>query len=303
LISSDYDSTSNLRIFDILKMNQQGFAPMPFQGEIYEIKPLGDNYIVYSPGGVAVCSPVSSPAPTMSIKNLNLGGIHNKGAVGGNDKVHVYLDHSGTLVQIDANLQVTPLGYREYFNLMLDQDIIINHSPDIMNLNSYGEFYICNPTDSYCLTKNGLNKTKQRVTSSFYTQGATIGFCEDMIEPTDIVGEIGIDAEDFALPGLKTLEWIRLDYNERRWSDDDDIALSVSLDYRYKSQTDESWKSTAYKTVNNEGVVFFPITALEFRINIKITDYSKMELHYVECGVKHTDKRYTRGFTVNPIKP
>jgi hypothetical protein len=297
--TSGYDAVKPY-ILDLMKRNEQGFAPMPFQGKVTAIKPLGDSIIVYSEEGVAAYRAVSSPAPTYSMKDLKLGGIASRGAVAGDDRNHVYIDNSGMAIKIPVNLDVQPLGYREFFYPMLGEEIMMSHAGNPQNVETFGEFYISNGTKNYGLTEEGLFEHGQIITSAHYFQGATIGFGSQLLNPADIVGRIGQDIIDFNLSGLKTIESVRIMGRETIWDpDNEDTTLQVALDYRYKIADDRSWSTSDYKKPNDEGVVTFPITALEFRLRIKVDDYERLDLDYAEFFIKHGDKRYKRSVPIN----
>ncbi len=299
--SSTYGATKPI-IFDILKKNEQGFVPMPFQGMVRASRPLGDYIINYSDSGVNAMKPAAGPTPTMGQINLGLGGIANRGAVAGDDRHHVYIDNSGMMVMISANLEVTPLGYREYFYPLLGTDIIISHSENMQNNSRFGEYFISNGDQNFYLGEGGLNKHKQVVTSTKYFQGNTIGFCNYLSNIADMFGYIGIDVLDIEQVGIKTLEWVRVMGTETMWSPDSDTStLAVAIDYRYRIDHDLSWKTTPYKKVNKEGIVYFPIAALEFRIRIRVDEYDKLDIDYVEYGIKASDKRYKRSVPISRI--
>lgn len=294
LISSGY-SASKPFILDQLKKNEQGFAPMPVQGKVRAIRPLGDFLIVYSEEGVTAIRPVASPTPTYSIRDLKLGGIASRGAIDGDDQHHVYVDKSGMLIRIPANLDVQPLGYREYIYGMLGSDILVSFAGNPQSVEAFGEFYISNGTHNFSLNEEGLHEHGQIITSAKYFQGTTIGIGYDL---TNENGRIGQDIIDFNLSGLKTVEAVRL--AGRFWKlPDEDRSVTLALDYRYDLSDDDSWSTTSYKTINKEGVVHFPITALEFRLRILAENYGDLDLDYAEFYIKHGDKRYKRSVPIN----
>ena len=300
-IDSSYGASKPI-ILDILKKNEQGFVPMPFQGMVRASRPLGDYIINYSDGGVNAMKPVAGPTPTMEQINLGIGGISNRGAIAGDDQHHVYIDNSGMAVMISANLEVTPLGYREFFYPLLGTEIIISHSSNPQNNSRFGEYYISNGDQGFYLGENGLAEHKQVITSTKYYQGATIGFCNLLENIGDIIGRIGIDILDGGVSGLITLEWVRIAGRETMWdSSKDTSSLAVAIDYRYRIDDDGSWKTTAYKKVNKEGIVYFPISALDFRVRIRVDVYNKLDIDYVEYGIKHGDKRYKRSVPISRI--
>ncbi|KKN73952.1 hypothetical protein LCGC14_0395170 [marine sediment metagenome] len=300
-ITSSYGASKPI-IMDILKKNEQGFVPMPFQGMVRASRPLGDYIINYSDGGVNAMKPTAGPAPTMEQIDLGLGGISNRGAIAGDDNSHVYIDNSGMMIMISSNLEVTPLGYREFFYPLLGTDIIISHSSNPQNNSRFGEYYISNGDQGFYLGEGGLNEHKQIVTSTKYFQGNTIGFCNEMVDIADVFGYIGIDVLDGGMVGLKTLEWVRITGTETMWDPTVDASsLSVAVDYRYRIGTDTSWKRTSYKKVNREGIVYFPIAALDFRIMIRVSEYDKLDIDYIEYGIKIGDKRFQRSVPISRI--
>jgi hypothetical protein len=282
-------------ILDLLMKNEQGSAPMFHQGKVLAIRPLGDWVLVYSEEGVQAMRPVSSPAPTYQQIDLQVGGIAGRGAVSGNDKAHLYVDRSGCLTLITEKLEVNPLGYRDRLFPLLATDIIVSHSAEPFALNSLGRFFISNGDKTYVYTAKGLSETTQWVSSASYFQGTTVGVCKKVLSPTEMEGSFCTDVIDFYQSGLKTLEWVRLGGNETVWIAEDGVQLEVALEYRFKVSNDLNWAETDYKKVNSEGIVFFPITALAFRVKVKVSDYTKLEVSYVELGYKTPDRRYTRG--------
>lgn len=295
--SSSYSSTRPY-ILDLLKMNTQGFARMPFQGKIQAIRPLGDLLIVYSEEGVAAMKPIVQPEPTYSIRDLKLGGIASRGAVAGNDEHHLYIDKSGMAVHITQALEIQPLGYREFFFPMLGNEITVSFSENPQNNDRFGEFYISGPDQHFGLTAQGLFEHGQVVTGAKYFQGATVGLGGELYNTDDIVGRIGQDVLDFNLPGLKTIESVRLVGRFRRVSGED-RNVTVAIDYRYDESDDEDWSTTSYKGINKEGMVFFPVAGVDFRLRIRITDYEDLDIDYAEFNIKHGDLRYKRSVPIN----
>ena len=296
-ITSSYGATKPF-LFDLMKKNESGFAPMPFQGQVLAMRPLGDFIVVYGEGGVAAIKPVASPTPTYSIKRLNCGGLASRGAVNGDDSGHVFLDNSGMFNRITPDLQVSPLGFRECGFDMLGAEVQISHSPNRQTLEPGGEFYITDGTHSYYLSGSELSETAQVVMSADYFGGATVGFASDMGTPASKIARFGLDRFDLGLSGIKTIEWVRFYVDERVWADDG-IDLQVAIDHRYTMSHDDSWKTTGWKKVNKEGVVFFPTSGVEFRIKATISDYQKLDIINGEIGFKHDDKRYTRGISLS----
>jgi len=289
--------TDNPFYLEILQRNEQGFAPMPMQGQVLNFRKLGTGLCVFSADGVSYIKSVSSPAPTFDIKTLNeAGGIANRGAVAsaeGKGEL-VYLDNSGTLVKIKASGEVLPLGYKEYLYDMLEEDVVISYSSDPYD----GGYFIANKDQTFVLSDKGLFEVGHIVTSVFYKDGATAGLGTALTGTANILGRVGIDANDFGSSGIKTLEWVRVEVDEDSDEDDPIPSLQVSIDYIHTNVGDGTWNSTGYRNVNKEGLVYFPVTGVKFRINIKVSNYANFQIIYAEAGIKQGDKRYTRHFSV-----
>ena len=89
-------------------------------------------------------------------------GINNRSAVCKGENEHVFVSSSGDLYLVDNKAQVTKLGYKEYLGDMIENEVIISY--DEYN----EEFYICDGQKTYLLTRNGLCRVNQLVTSIIY---------------------------------------------------------------------------------------------------------------------------------------
>lgn len=282
---------------DILQRNEQGSAPMPAQGKVLNFRKLGDSLCVLSEDGVSLTKAVSSPAPTFNIRGLEeAGGINNRGAVAAakDGSELVYLDNSGTLVKIKSSGEVIKLGYKEYLYDLIGSDVIISYSSEPFNRG----YYISNGDQTFIYSIEGLFEVGHVVNSAHYFKGATVGMGTELTGASNIIGKVGIDANDFGLSGIKTLEWIRVEVDEYSEESSPKPSLQVSIDYVHTNVSNSTWNSTGYRNVNKEGIVYFPVTGVKFRINIKVANYANHTIIYAEVGIKQGDKRFTRHFSV-----
>ncbi|HUV85196.1 MAG TPA: hypothetical protein VMV86_05755 [Methanosarcinales archaeon] len=298
-LTSTYGATKPI-FFDMLRQNMMGMAPMPFQGQVKELLALGDYILAFSEVGVASMKPVSSPEPTYGIVNLQIGGIISKGAVAGNDRFCLYVDNSGALVMIGADMKHTVLGYREFFYNMIGTDVLVSFVPTPYTNSSFGMFYITNGTYSYCYDDKGLHETWQVVKSAHYLNGAIVGSCDLSEDVADDEGRIGVDLGDLNEPGIKSIEWVEVDFEEIKHETTYTPTLQVAIEYRYNRASDGGWTSSAWKTVNKEGIVFFPISGVYFRLKIKVAKYGNFNFTNGSIGIKAGDKRFKRYFQISP---
>jgi hypothetical protein len=285
--------------FDLLKRNEQGFAPMSSQGQVLALRQVGDLVIAFSERGTTALRFASSPSPTFSLLQLQSGGLAGRGAVASNDKICVFVDNSGMLCYITNELEEGSFGYREFFYNFLGTDINISHSANPEgSTGTFGSFYISNSEETFVLNSNGLFKIGQVLTSVNYKDGATVGLGEDFYDEDARVGRVGIEVGDFNIPGVKMINWFRLNVDELSFDTTPLSDIEVSIDYLYNIAGDGLWHSTSYKKLNKEGVVFFPVCGIKFRINIKVDNYEHIDFISAEVGITHGDKRFTRGIQV-----
>lgn len=100
---------------DQARLLQSGFSPASDQGDILCIKALHDHVVVYGENFIAAYSPVSAPVPTFGKVSIASFGVAGRCAVGGDLNQHLLVDGGGKLWKIDNQLQMTPLGYEEFF--------------------------------------------------------------------------------------------------------------------------------------------------------------------------------------------
>ncbi len=152
-IGTDDSYTSTVPFFlDMLRVGQSAFLVMPFQGFVVRTLPLGNNVMVYGTDGIAAIFPSAAPGvPTFGLRGEVLPiGVDYGSMIGGTDKRHVFLDRNHTLWTIDADLQLTRLGYEEYFTSVSHYQI--SHDPE------YDEFYISNEEACFVLANGKLSE-------------------------------------------------------------------------------------------------------------------------------------------------
>ncbi len=288
LAEAGYDD-SNSFYMDLLKRNDMGFMPMPWQGSVLNVRPMGKGVIVYGDDGVAVMPMIDDPAVSFGMELLGKVGLASRGAVGGDEKRQVFIDPEGDLFSIDSQFSLTRLGYKEYLADLVGQDIIIS-----MN-NQTGEIYISGEDSSnnqmtFILTESGLGQGYQQITGCFFAEGDLLGVFD---EPTDdTVALIVSDLIDFGYRDQKTITTFELGARIGA-----DVILSVAVDYRYT--TSAAWVRSTFKTVNPEGFARIQVTALEFRLVIKSTVDTAFELDEATIHWQPGGRRTVRGTNVD----
>lgn len=269
-------TSDNPMVLDFALRNEWGWMPMSFQGSVLAVKSLGMNVFVGGEDGIEVLTQVSSPRPTFGSTLRLPFGLAGRSAVGGGEDAIIFLDESGCLWRLDANLKLDRLDYSEFLNPMLGTEIIITQDPHSR------DFFIANTDDAYSLSRDGgLSKVPQKPTSISFVQGGSVGmFTSETDESFVAVSEWF----DLGTPGLKQLYEVLV-------TGAPDELLEVAFDYRYDRDSSET--RTPYVYTNSHGVAFNLISGNEFRLVLRRqSSYASVQIQKVEIKWKSIDARY-----------
>jgi hypothetical protein len=101
------------------------------------------------------------------------------------------------------------------------------------------------------------------------------------------------DIIDFGNRGIKSLEWIHVD-----WDMDASNITTVAIDYRYKSKT--AWTRSAFKDLNQENMAYMGLAGIEFRVVVNCEAFADiMPNGPITVSYKRIDKRGIRGLDAN----
>ena len=270
---------------DRIRQGQFGFMPMPYPGVIYAVKPLGNGVMVYGSEGIAYMPHVSAaePAPTFGLTPIMRNGIAGRGAVAGNEHMHVFVDREGDVWRMPADLDLKKLGYREWTRDLLDSQLSVSHDPKRV------DFYISTPDTCFLLTTNGMSQVHQQPTSVSVQGSDLIGlFNETLVPEYELDDEMRIVTNmfDMNLRGQKTITAFGVGINTAS-------PVRVAIDYRYSKS--EEFKRTHFVTCNKEGNAILRIAGTEFRAVVHVDDYENAELDYIKVRWQSADKRSIRG--------
>jgi len=270
----------------LMRQNQFGFLPMSWQGTVYDIRPLGDRLMVYGENGIAVMTPVQEPISTFGREDLMGIGVAGRGAVGGDGDMHVFIDAEGDLWQITKDLALSRLGYAEYLADFIGQEISISLDQQRR------EFYICGEASnddklSYVLTPSGLGTSRQQITSMVAAEGTLYGVWAD--DSGTVVTAVS-DEVDFRYRDMKTVTTIEVGIK---------TAQDVHVQAYYCNDATDVWTGDGWVLVNTEGFARVQITALKFRIGVKVASYAALELDYVTVHWQPSGRRTVRGLSAS----
>ncbi len=291
---SSFVGWSKIGSFDMLpdEWNTSGYKPMPFTGVVKRVVPLDKYIIVYGEGGIVALAPGEM---TFGHKVLAKYGVMSRDAVYGDDEQHVFIDENGWLCRLSGELKIERLGYQEYFE---DMDAVLDF-PIITYNSNENRYHISagDSDDNYVLTSSGLCTSKQSIISGEYIQGDFVGnilISEDLEELNYNQSYVITDTYDMGYRAQKTIEAIEVSYDSNYDEDDDDTTLCV-VAIIYKLKANGGWNVSPSALCNNEGVARIPCAGVEFRFLITFSDYTKINLDYIDIKYKATDRRFTRG--------
>lgn len=274
------------------RSNSIGFMPMPWQGTVLMVKPLGNAVVAYGDNGIAALPSVLDPTPTLGMEQLTKFGIPSRGAAGGSDTEHIFLDETGTLWSMGMDFKPKRLGYEEYLADLIGSDIVIVYHEQLK------EYYISGEDSSgeqlsFILTPAGLSRSPHQITSGYFTGGDFIGVgkTDEDTEVLIVTGEV-----DFKYRDIKTITTVELGLD----TDLDPytgIDVSVAIDYKYS--TDTEWKRSPFHKVNDQGWTRVQITAVDFRLVIKLSNYTNFKLSYANLKWQPSGRQTRRGLSDN----
>ena len=266
---------------DLWKRNEIGFMPMPWQGTINHLKPLGNSVVAYGRQGIAVLRPLSGGLTGFGMEQMSSLGITSRGAVGGDENHHLVVASDGALYMVGGERKISRLGYRDILAPMIGQEIVVVYNPQL------DEFFISGSTVggdplSFLLTKAGLGESPQQVTSAHYAEG-------DFLDDTtgeDKEAIVVSDDLDFSIRDMKMITTIEIGAETT-----DDIH--VAIDWRMNKN--DVYSRSKWVKVNSHGFARVQKSGVEMRVCLKIADYAGTEIDYVNAKWQLSGKRTVRG--------
>jgi hypothetical protein len=105
--------------------------------------------------------------------------------------------------------------------------------------------------------------------------------------------DIVSDIFDFKTNGIKSLEWVHVD-----WNMDTDNPMSVAIDYRYASS--DAWTRSAFVVLNDANLAYIGLAGIEFRLVLTADAYANITPNGpIKVTYKQIDKRGIRGIDAN----
>lgn len=274
-------TAANPLFLDYLRRNECGLIPTRAQDSVLCVKPLERMLVVFGYDAISVYQQFAEPIPGFGLVRTLPYGIAGRGAVGGDDSAgYLFVDDRGYLRSIDSQGQVTKLDYQEFMASMTLANIVIAYD------SAEGEFYIGDGAKSfvYVVDTQALTRAPEVVMSLVTAEGDSYAMTHDLGDDDFLLVS---DTFDMNIRGLKEIKGVEVGGSP-------DTTLEVAFDYRYEGDT--SFVRTSYETLNEVGWVDFTITALEFRLVLRVSTRTGAEkIDYVRIEWQPCDFRSIRG--------
>lgn len=275
-------STASPLVRELMLRGDWGFAAAPFQGKVLALKRLGHNAVaVYGEQGAALFTPVSSPAPSCSVRALHNIGLYSRSAVAGNDQQHVWVDKGRNLWVTTAEGRLERLDFEEFGDLMTGPTIVAAHDAQ------ENDFFVSDGSTSFTLVQGArLAKAPQCVTSVVPVNGSPAGF---FVNTASQDAAAVVNCYDFGVRGQKTVDSIRV---AGSWPNNTVVKAGVY----WRNSPSAAWTKDAGKRLNDEGAADdIHCTADQFRVYVEASPYNNVHLSEIEVCWRHSDRRFTSG--------
>lgn len=271
-----HDPPSDL--IGMIRQGQFGFAPMPWKGTVYALKQLGNDVIAYGSTGIARLTP---HGVNFGIQKLASFGIASRGAVGGDEDEHIFINDEGALWRLSGQ-GLQRLGFEELLFPMVGQEIAISLDP------ARREYYICgegstSAQKSFILSPQGLGGGYHQVTSCVRSAGFLYG-----VYAAAASAEVAFTTEvlDFGSRDFKTLTGVEIEH-----STSSTVAVAIST----RNTANGSWTTSTYRNCDANGYVRVQKTAVDFRIHVTVASHSSLQMSNLRARVQFVGRRFRRG--------
>lgn len=269
--------------------NEVGWAPMPWDGEVSALLPLGKEIVVYGTNGCAKLAMSSNPVTTFGVQDFGDIGVINPQCVAGDTTSHLYLGQDSALYLVEPERALSGegklpkrLGYdhwlRNLRNPVMSFDTAKRH------------WWIGDENRCFIFTGQGLGEASVTPTHLSRLDGPLWGFYRGRGDDQAIV-ETG--PTSFDSRGIKTLMCVESDVEcEERvlgWGS-------------WKSRYDKQFKSRGLIRLDPRGAFFPVISGTELTVGLLAGDYHSFKLSKMWLRYKNTDKTFARG-VINAGRP
>ena len=269
--------------------NEVGWAPMPWNGSILGLLPLGKEVVVYGDTGICKMSMVAEPVTTFGGQDFGDVGVLNRNCFAGDTTAHVFVGTDYALYKVEPEKALSGegklplrLGYEEWISKL--------NNPVMTFDTTRRHWWVGDTERCFILTDTGLGESSETPThlSRLDNQLLGIPFPHHDSEAIVETGFISFDSR-----GFKTLTCVEADVTSDRL-----VFGSTSALYTYNSTV-----FTSDETVLDPRGAFFPtVTGTELSVKLRSVDYQNFYLTKMWLHFKNSDKTFSRGI-INAGRP
>lgn len=264
---------------ELFLRNEQGHRAMPFQGAVLWTERLSDGVVIYGESGIGALVPVQSPYPTFAFRWLGNIGLGARGAVGGSEAGHLFIDTLGAFCTVGGDLSVKRLGYEE-FGLPL----LLSGNPITISYNPLREEWfiggrVSSSPVGYTINSQGIGSTSTAVCSIALLDG----YQSVVLEGTASTYTIETLDFDMGLDDPKTLSRYSVAA----------VAPDIQGTVKHRNNQSGTLTNTGPTLLNYSQSVLGNIQAREFRLLLTGTLESTTQIGRIAVYYDTADKRTT----------
>ncbi len=264
--------------FTIAEDNVAGTAPLDWAGWVYDSRKLGDKIVVYGENGVTLLTPTTATYGGYTVLKYGMQtiyriGVKNKGAVGGDESRHFFIDTIGQLFKVDDKLE--RLGYNEYLSSMINPILTWDAEKNLLYICDGLTGYIYSP-DNKSMGSGPVNITGigSRDGTKYVLASGTIttppfNWCSDIY--------------DFGTRKNKTITGIEIGI---------DLVNTLYASIDYKLDKAGSFRSIPWSPVNPNAITYIRCFGVEFMIRLKTLTYEYFVPDYINIIGEIQDYSY-----------
>jgi hypothetical protein len=248
--------------------------------------------VAYSDAGRFLLTPNPTPNGfTYGVKDLDGFGITSGNHVAGDKFIHGFIDVHRDFWTLESPHFSSPiggnykkLGYRNYIMDLLDiGDVIVSY------VSKNKRFYISNGHQCLIINEFGACHVFQCPSSVIKaSDGRLYG---TFLSNPDTTGLLVSDGLDFGSRGLKSIEAIVGGVDATVGA-----TVQYSVDWRHSRQS--AFSRLPWRSVSPRGEARIGVTASEFRLAVRISNYADAQVEWLGVNIKFPDNRFKRGLSL-----
>jgi hypothetical protein len=260
-----------------------GYMPMPFQGDIWQVRRLGEYVAVYGSDGVALLKTIDSVPVGFGLKEVLAHlGLISASACAGSILHQLFVRSDGMLCMIQADMlkphtfKYSEVGYQDQLKNLSDIKVSYDES--------LNEWYISSSTTNFIYTGGGLSTTHMCMDTCQYYNGTLYGIYTSVGSTSCYVKLSELDMGARADKAITSLEVAC------------DGVWSAVVDWR--RTTSASFVASPAFPLNPMGAVKAKVSGSDFKIKLTSTS-TTAQLDMMTVRWNYQGKQFIRGLDAN----